>query len=181
MRNVSLLSLPLVVILAAGCDQAGNELVGPDVGLAPERSAAEYMIPFRTNSYSFHTTVVAPDPDCGTGGRRVYLEGDGTATHLGRYTVALSFCSGAGGILYNGRGAFVAANGDELRFEFHGTSAFVAPNSLPFTSFATFAGGSGRFADATGEAVVTGTVNTTTGGGDGSWDGMISSVGSSDE
>lgn len=179
MRNISLASIPLVVIFAAGCDQAGGSPVGPDVTIRAQRSAAEQMVPFRTSSYSFHTTGVAAAPDCNTGDRRVYLEGEGTATHLGRYTVALSFCSRAGGILYNGRGMFTAANDDLLDFIFHGTSTFVAPNSLPFTSFATFTGGTGRFEHASGDAVVTGTVDTSTGGGDGSWDGVISSVGSS--
>ena len=180
MRNISPASLPLVVILAVGCDQAGNALVGPDVAVGAQPSAIEEMVPFHTSSYSFHTTSVAPAADCNSGERRVYLEGEGTATHLGRYAVELSFCSRAGGVLYNGRGTFTAANGDLLRFVFHGTSTFVAPNSLPFTSFATFSGGTGRFEDASGDAVVTGTVDTATGGGDGSWDGAISSVGSSD-
>jgi len=181
MRNIALASVPLVVIFLAGCDQAGNGPVGPDIGIQRQRAAAEQMVPFHTTSYSFRTTAVASSSDCNAGERRVYLEGEGTATHLGRYTAALSFCSSPSGALYNGRGAFEAANGDLLHFIFHGTAAFVAPNSLPFTSYATFDGGTGRFEGASGEAVVTGTVNTTTGAGDGSWDGVISSVGSSGE
>jgi len=181
MRTIALIFVSLAVVFVAGCDQTGNAPVGPGIGMQPQRSAAEQMVPFHTSSYTFHTTAVAPATDCNTGERRVYLAGEGTATHLGRYTADLSFCSRPNGVLYNGRGTFVAANGDLLRFVFNGTSSFVAPNSLPFTSFATFTGGTGRFEDASGDATVAGTVNTTTGAGDGSWDGTISSVGSSGE
>jgi hypothetical protein len=39
------------------------------------------------------------------------------------------------------RGTFVAANGDLLYLTFEGTSTFVPPFSVNFTSFATFSGG----------------------------------------
>lgn len=178
--RLSVVSLPLVVVLSAGCDHAGPTVVGPDVALRAQRSAGVQMVPFQTSSYSFHITSTAPEPGCDASGEsRVHLSGGGTASHLGRFSVVFSFCSQAGGTLDDGRGTFVAANGDLLHFTFDGTSTFVPPSSVNFTSFATFAGGSGRFEDASGQAVVTGTVDIGTGEGAGRWDGTISAIGSS--
>jgi hypothetical protein len=56
---------------------------------------------------------------------------------------------------------------------------FAPPFTLNFTSYAEFTGGSGRFDGATGQAVVTGSLDVRTGAGDGRWDGTISPVGSS--
>jgi len=180
MRALSVPSVSLLAMLAAGCDQADRTLLGPEIDRLREGSSSVKSIPFRTSSYSFQVTAVAPEPGCdGTGESRVYLAGGGTATHLGRYTVALSFCSHPDGTLDAGQGTFRAANGDLLHFTFEGTSTFVPPVSLHFTSFATFSGGSGRFVAASGEATVTGTVDVSTEAGSGHWEGTISSVGSS--
>jgi hypothetical protein len=177
--SVSALALPLA--LCAGCDQARPTVTGPHLAVRAQRSVAEQVIPFQTSSYSFRVVAVVPEPGCNTTGEsRRYLSGEGTATHLGSYSVGLSFCARAGGILTDGRGTFVAANGDPLDFTFNGTSAFAPPFTLNFTSYADFTGGSGRFDGATGQAVVTGSLDVRTGGGDGRWEGTISSVGSSE-
>jgi hypothetical protein len=122
---------------------------------------------------------VAPEPGCNaTGERRNHSAGEGTATQLGRYTVTLSFCQRPHVGLTDGVGAFVAANGDLLTFTFYGTSSFVPPQFVLFTSYATFTGGTGRFESATGSAVVAGTIDVTKPENDGTWVGTISSVGS---
>lgn len=173
-------ALSLLLALSAGCDQARPTITGLDTPFRPQRSVAEQMVPFRTNSYSFRVIAVVPEPGCNaTGESRRYLSGEGTATHLGSYTVGLSFCSRAGGVLSDGRGTFVAANGDLLHFTFDGTSAFVPPFTLNFTSYADFTGGSGRIDDASGQAVVSGSLDVRNGEGSGRWEGTISSVGSS--
>ena len=155
-------------------------ITGPDLAFQAQRSVVEQVVPFRTSSYSFRVVGVVPEPGCNaTGESRRYLSGEGTATHLGSYTVRLSFCSRAGGVLTDGRGTFVAANGDLLDLTVDGTSAFAPPFTLNFTSYADFIGGSGRFDGATGQAVVTGSLDVRTGAGDGRWEGTISSVGSS--
>jgi len=180
LRRLSVVSLAPILILSAGCDRSAPAVMGPEVALEAQRSAPAQTVPFRTSSYLFHGIAAAPEPGCDAPGEsRRYLAGEGNATHLGRYTVELSFCARAGGVLGDGRGTFVAANGDLLQFTFEGTSTFVPPFTLSFTSFATFTGGSGRFAGASGEAVVTGTLDVRTGAGDGGWEGTISSVGSS--
>ena len=174
-------ALALLLVLSAGCDQARPTVTGPDIALRAQRSVAEQLVPFKTSSYSFHVIAVVPEPGCNaTGESRRYLTGEGTATRLGSYTVSLSFCSRAGGTLTDGRGTFIAANGDLLDFTFEGTSAFVPPFTLSFTSYADFTGGSGRFDGATGQAVVTGSLDVRTGSGDGRWEGAMSSMGSSE-
>jgi len=172
-------SLSFVVILAAGCDDTRTALTVPDATFQAQRSATEQTIPFRTSSYLFHGVAAVAEPGCNAPGEsRRYLAGEGSATHLGSYTVQLSFCARAGGILDDGLGTFVGANGDLLRLTFEGTSAFAPPFTLNFTSYAVFTGGTGRFDGATGDAVVTGSLDVRTGAGDGKWEGTISSVGS---
>ena len=179
-RRLSVPSLALAVVLSVGCDQARPTVTGPELASQALRSSANQLVPFRTSSYSFHVTSVVPEPGCNAAGEsRRYLSGAGDATRLGSYSVELSFCSRAGGILDDGRGTFVAANGDRLNFTFHGTSAFAPPFTLTFTSYADFTGGTGRFDGASGQAIVTGSLDVRTGAGDGQWEGTVSSVGSS--
>ena len=178
-RRPSAAFLSLLLALSAGCEQARPTVTGPDIESRAQRSIAEWAVPFKTSTYSFGAIAAVPEPGCNASGEsRRYLSGDGTATQLGIYTVGLSFCARAGGILTDGRGTFVAASGDLLHFTFEGTSAFTPPFTLEFTSYAEFTGGSGRFDGATGQAVVTGSLDVRTGGGQGRWDGTISSVGS---
>ncbi len=176
----SLTVLSLAVFVSVGCDTTRPVVTASDISFQAQRSASAQTVPFQTSSYTFHVTAVVPEPGCDAAGEsRRYVSGEGTGTHLGSYTVDLSFCSRAGGILDDGRGAFVAANGDLLRFTFHGTSTFNPPFTLSFTSYNDFGGGTGRFGSATGQAVVTGTLDVRTGTGDGRYEGVISSVGSS--
>lgn len=178
-HRLSIVAVWLVVILSAGCEQTPSAVTAPEGAFQAQRSATDQDVPFRTSSYLFHGVGAVPDPGCNAPGEsRRYLEGEGSATHLGNYTVRLSFCARAGGILADGVGTFVAANGDLLRFTFEGTSAFAPPFTLNFTSYAVFSGGTGRFDSAGGEAVVTGALDVRTGAGDGRWEGAISSVGS---
>ena len=178
-RCRSVVPLWLVVIVSAGCDHGPPSATGPDAAFQAERSASNQPIPFKTSSYLFHGVAAVVEPGCDAPGEsRRYLTGEGSATHLGSYTVELSFCARSDGILEDGRGTFVAANGDLLHFTFEGTSAFVPPFTLTFTSHAVFTGGTRRFGGASGEAVVTGSLDVRTGAGDGKWEGTISSVGS---
>jgi hypothetical protein len=179
MRRLPILSLLLPVVLA-GCDGTAPTAAGPDVALVASRSASAKVVPFRTSGYSFQTIGATVEAGCnGTGEVRLSLVGNGVATHLGRFTVAFSFCSRPDLTLADGRGTFTAANGDLLDFAFEGTSTVVSPSSRDFTSFVTFTGGTGRFEKARGQAVVSGTVNPMSGAGSGRWDGTISSMGSS--
>ena len=175
MRSVLAFSLIPIAFFLAGCDANGPTESQTLLKLGMRRTNAQQTIPFHTSSYAFHTIDSRPEPGCdATGESRIYLTGSGAATHLGHYTVTFSFCAESDGTLRDGRGTFVAANGDLLHFTFEGTSSFVPPYSVAFQSHATFTGGSGRFENATGGAVVTGALDVMTGGGDGSWEGTIS-------
>lgn len=179
LRLICIGSLALVLIVCTGCDRAPSALTGPVADFQAQRSAAERQVPFRTSSYVFNAIAAVPEPECNAPGEsRRYLVGEGSATRLGSYTVELSFCARAGGILDDGLGTFVAADGDQLHFTFDGKSAFAPPFSLSFISYSVFTGGTGRFDGATGRAVATGSLDVRTGSGSGGWEGTISSVGS---
>jgi hypothetical protein len=134
------------------------------------------MVPFKAH-YEARLVGIDPLSDCSAGPGRFLVEGVGTGTQLGHFTVDLSFCGG-GPSLSGGRGTFVAANGDLLYITFTGVSDEAFP-VLHFTSFITFSGGTGRFAGATGTAEVPGTFDVIAGTGSADWIGMISSVGAS--
>jgi hypothetical protein len=139
-------------------------------------SQAVKMVPFKAR-YVAQVVNFAPEPGCDAPGEgRLFLAGRGNGTHLGAFTIDLSFC-GRGATLDGGRGTFVSANGDLLHFIFHGVSDQGFP-VLHFTSFVTFSGGTGRFENATGTATVRGSFDVTTGSGPADWKGVISSVGS---
>ena len=58
-----------------------------------------------------------------------------------------------------GERTLTAANGDELRFVTVGTSAPSGPGLVSFTATFTIVGGTGRFANATGQGRAEGTAN----------------------
>ncbi len=93
---------------------------------------------------------------------------EGTATHVGSFTGTGAHCTqitwtpaGPGAVTYaDGRGTLIAANGDrlELRWD-HGTTGVNAKTGeLEFTDQFRFAGGTGRFATATGGGQEGGTI-----------------------
>lgn len=73
----------------------------------------------------------------------------GQVTHMGRVTASWSHCPDEPAYTTDGRLTLTAANGDKLygRYDYDPTSE---SNSFPVT----WAGGTGRFADASGTAVV---------------------------
>lgn len=87
-----------------------------------------------------------------------YQVGEGTGTHLGKFTTEIFFC-GNGFDYKNGEGVFVAANGDELYFlvPSPGEIGHIMPLPEPdplyefqFQDPFTFVGGTGRFEGASG-------------------------------
>jgi hypothetical protein len=68
---------------------------------------------------------------------------------------------------------FTAANGDRLHASSVGTGTLTGPTTVSFTGTATIIGGTGRFANATGEMAVEGTVDNATGDARLSYDGWI--------
>lgn len=99
------------------------------------------------------------DPSCPLTGRRTWSEASGTASHLGLVTLVSNHCTPPANEITGGQMTLVAANGDELHMTYSGTC--TAPPFPPVGEVLTcstdnvIVGGTGRFADATGEAQVT--------------------------
>ena len=93
--------------------------------------------------------------------------------HLGRAALHgvqdISFATGT----QSGERTFTAANGDELRAVHSGTSRPGQPGQVEFSATLTFVGGTGRFANATGEVRASGTATLATRSASATFDGWI--------
>jgi hypothetical protein len=171
MRPTLLLTLLAISAVAGGCsrDITGAGFQSDQISARTDASApGARTVPFKAH-YDARIVSVGPGPGCGG---RLYLEGEGTGTHLGNFTITLGFCGRGNQTLDTGTGTFVAANGNLLYITFHGVTDGGSP-VLHFTSFVTFEGGTGRFEGATGAATVEGIFDGRTGSGPADWDGMI--------
>ena len=125
-------------------------------------------VPFRGSLTALETVVVAP-PSLLVNGTAT-----GTGTHLGRftatYTATITLATGSA----TGNISFTAANGDRLDATFIGqTTPAAEPNVSSIEELGTIAGGTGRFADATGTFTIQRVLDHSTGESSGSFDGFI--------
>lgn len=141
-RFRSTLTLAIVI---AGC--SGDRSTEP---FQPQ--AAAVPVPFRA------TCELAIQPPTPVGPGLIHQLDIGTchATHLGRATLVSDKVINVGAATQTLSVTFTAANGDVLRGSGTGTNSMIAPGRVAFTATATFAGGTGRFAQASGEATITG-------------------------
>ena len=104
---------------------------------------------------------VALDSSCPIG-LRTLSEASGTASHLGFVRMSTSHCTPVTDTITGGQATFVAANGDELYATYSGKCVpFPFPPVGGFFTCETtnvIVGGTGRFANATGESDVTASV-----------------------
>jgi hypothetical protein len=107
----------------------------------------------------------------------VSIEGTGNATHLGGFTVEIPHVVNTTNRTSTGTYEFTAPNGDTLTAGFTGQASLTAPGVLSIIETATITGGTGRFADATGNFTVERSFNQVTGLTTGSFEGTISSPG----
>ena len=154
----------------AGCDgPVAPDRLHPDDRLEHRRGAGHdgsVAKPFQAANFFTAPEFIGPDEACGAlPFLRSVQAGEGTATHLGRFTVRITFCMDASAILDDGVlgegesvpydrgwGVLTAANGDELYVEIAGA---VLPSDHPAFDFEfhdpfRFAGGTGRFEGAAG-------------------------------
>jgi hypothetical protein len=101
-----------------------------------------------------------------------HLEGEGTASHLGRFTVVADFTLNLATATGSGSVTYTAANGDVLTGTVTG-QAVVGGGIAVVTETVTITGGTGRFAGATGTLTVTRRVVMATGVSSGTIDGTI--------
>ena len=59
MRSLTALSFLMTAVLV-GCGETAPSVTGPSLAAGASRSAAEVALPFRTTSYTFHSTGNAP-------------------------------------------------------------------------------------------------------------------------
>ncbi|MBR9990032.1 MAG: hypothetical protein KFH98_09765 [Gemmatimonadetes bacterium] len=149
----------------AACDEPLSPPSSSAVQVSVSSDARQVTVPFESHFFTTETTL-APDPVCGALPRLLNIqEGSGEATHLGRFSIRISFCVDATDILDDGQltegeslpydggvGVFTAANGDELHITIAGA---VLPSDHPDFDFEfddpyVVTGGTGRFAGATG-------------------------------
>lgn len=102
------------------------------------------------------------DESCPFTGRRTSSEGSGTASHLGRVTATLDHCTPPADVISAGQMTLVAANGDEVHMTYSGTCGPLPPppvgGTITCNTENVIVGGTGRLANATGEAQMTGLI-----------------------
>jgi hypothetical protein len=98
--------------------------------------------------------------------------GEGTATHLGRYSVTFTAVVNPQ-LVGMGNWIFTAANGDRLITTIIGQATPSEPGVLSITENVTITGGTGRFAGATGSFVIERALQTATLVSSGSFTGTI--------
>jgi hypothetical protein len=157
-------SRALALLLAAGAANVACE-AGPPTAPAIQGALAQRGsdLPFK-ETYGATGTIV-PSAGCPAGTFLVSLEGGGTATHVGRYTISNSHCLDlATGAFTGGTFLKTAASGDQLLGTYTGGgTVIVAPAPPDFigrfavTGTLLFTGGTGRFAGASGTLEMRGT------------------------
>jgi hypothetical protein len=173
---------------AVSPDIAESDTGIADFGGTLGRGNVTITVPFKAKFFTAGGLVFG-DISCGP--PPIFLniqEGDGQATHLGKFEVYISFCMDVSDFLDdgqltegeslpydNGVGTFTAANGDELWFTISGA---VLPSDHPDFDFEffdpfEFTGGTGRFQNAGGNGVTYSFVNASEGRTEHHWTGSL--------
>lgn len=133
---------------------AGAVLLALTVATGALSEAGGTDRPFKGSLVGEAWTV--PDSTCPLGVRTM-SEGSGVASHLGSISMVSDHCFALPNLDTGGHQTIVAANGDELHMTYEGTSdpAIPVPGEIiTVTTEGVIVGGTGRFANATGEAHV---------------------------
>lgn len=179
--------LPLAVLIMAGCEEDEPTVPTQLTVAAPAQARAGTMRPWEGSYVSAAPGVlIAPgDPDAEercTARGLFTLRGvtEGHATHVGRFTAVSSNCTAfpiPGPVeIIDGRIVITAANGDQILSTYSGRQEAVdlGTGSAAFEVSNRIVGGTGRFADASGEDTNLGTINFQTGQLAGGFRGWIS-------
>ena len=143
-----------------GCDQTSS--VSPSSKSSiPGPTAAAGPVPWK-ESYEASGTI-ASDARCPVPQLLTTLQGGGTATHVGKYTIVNSHCvDPITGVLTGGSFTKTAANGDQIFGTYVGNSTVIQPPApvgiFGVTGMLTYTGGTGRFAGIIGTASMEGTL-----------------------
>jgi hypothetical protein len=164
MKGANVSQIIWVLALAtAACN--GDTATAPSGTVDPAPTGAIHedikFVPFKE---SYRATGHLVDPTgCPAGWLKFHFEGQGQATHLGRYSITNSHCVNLDTEVFV-QGEFVKtmASGDQLYGTYAGeTSVITAPSPciavLATVGDLSFTGGTGRFAGAQGNTTMTGT------------------------
>ena len=171
MRTLTASAALIALALTACGTDATRDPVGPS---APVHARGD-QVDADTKSKHIHGTIEATETGAPQPGTPIVvrrLEGEGTASHLGRFTTVgiitlnLATASGTGTVTYT------AANGDMLTGTATG-QAVVGGGFADVTETVTITGGTGRFAGAAGTFTVVRRVVQATGVSSGTIDGTI--------
>ena len=142
-------SLAFAALTLSACQEAGP--VAPATALSISAAVHPVQLPYKarfTGTTTFSGSAACP-------AYLARMQGTGVATHLGFSTVEFTVCGmpvGGGNHVFTPgptMGVATAANGDELWFTDHHGTLTAGTNEIRVHS--TIVGGTGRFANATGE------------------------------
>ncbi|WP_455170000.1 hypothetical protein [Aegicerativicinus sediminis] len=160
-----------------------DEITVMEMTSLEQASKKAVTVPFKAEFFTKRDYSYTPDCSAyGDYSSPNYQVGSGDGTHLGDFTVTISFCGPPGEFKYvGGEGTFVADNGDELYFNIPPTGeigiiyqVFDDPYyELWFGDAFEITGGTGRFMGATGSGVTDSWVNLLEGGWANFPDGFI--------
>jgi hypothetical protein len=127
----------------------------------------------------FTAQAAAADQRCGLDALTLGFEISGVATHFGRLSGSGSNCTefslGTEAVaIWDGVATITAADGSTVTTVSVGTQDAPVAGIADFATTHTVTGGTGRFADAAGTWIVSGVINFSTGGIDGSVSGWLS-------
>lgn len=156
MKKVSLhFALFLIALLLFSCEKEAiiEEVITPEVAIENATTLRKARpVPFKARMTSFISGFQLNPAKCGNL-PNVLQSGSGLCSHMGNVSLSISSCpDNATGIVYDGEFTLVGANGDELYLlipltttdpqdPFQGSGAY------------TVTGGTGRFANASGEGL----------------------------
>lgn len=175
-------AVPVLFAAVAGLALVGcsgdSTVIAPDLGAPTATTSMSAGNSHANNeSRSIHivgvlTATEAGTPQPGTPIVVRHLEGEGTASHLGRFTVVGDFTLNLATASGGGTTTYTAANGDILTATTTG-QAVVGQGTAVVTETVTITGGTGRFEGATGTLTVVRRIVQATGVSTGTMDGTI--------
>jgi hypothetical protein len=135
--------LALSVIATACSGDISSPSLSPTSASLVKANGAQ-PVQFRGSITTADQAVIAPPFLLATG------TGEGTATHLGRFTATYEATANLATSAATGTYRFTAANGDLLVATFVGSAVAIEPGLERFTEVLTIVSGTGRFAAAAG-------------------------------
>jgi hypothetical protein len=150
----------VMAAVAAGCSA--------ETATSPAPSESRVAVPLKGSCVT--TSTATP---IGPGKLRILVNGECHFTHLGKTQFFADQIANIAGGTLTGSNVFTAANGDQLFATNSGSLGPPVSGILAVGGAVTFTGGTGRFANASGEGQFSGEVNVVAQTGANSWEATI--------